>query len=56
MECKTEHERMIKAIRLSNLTVIENLATKFKGLVADILKRRIMQLRQLFETECENLI
>ena len=40
-----QNYKIIRAIRLSNITVIENLATKFKVLMVKLLKNKILKLK-----------
>ena len=42
---ENQNYKIIRAIRLSNITVIENLATKFKVLMVKVLKNKILKLK-----------
>jgi hypothetical protein len=47
---------MIAAIRLSNITGIENLHTRYKCLLKDLVIDKCIRLRDLFEKECQELM
>lgn len=49
---RAHYEKALKTIRRSNIVEIENLHTKYKSFVKELIIQRCMKLRELFEREC----